>query len=607
LAASTPVYGIWDENDWGTGSGAGARDAGTLAGSLEVYRQNHGNPSWTRGGEASGMWFASSLGDATFFVLDCVSQRVRPASAPASMLGSAQKQWLLDGLKASKATFKLMASSVPWATSAAWWDAEQTWDDFAAEREEIFTFIERNKVEGVVLLSGGAVSATDVRRIPRSNGYDLYDLHSSRLTDVTDALTPGGAILTYDEGCSFGVLEFDTAQATPRLTFRMIDASGQELRNHDFALHPHDLDFEGLPDQDGLAVDLAFTKRPLVYGDGTLAEQGMIKIRLENTSAQVQEGVLHLRSVPGSIVRFPETPEYILDPGQVIERTMPIELVTAQVNDLIRIYAREGTDALRLGRKMKAPRGKSKGDDSLAAVMELVDFRFKQTPGQPLLDKEDPKSAEMGRIWFAMVDDKLVLRVVAFDAAPSRPGGRWTWNLWEGSCLEVFGVNRGQKGVMGENIAQIFIIPGIRAVPGTCITGKPMAYRLWQDFFRTKLESGLEGEPLPEVKVRDEFTNDGWIMEAMVPLNLPVFNPEQPGVPASISGKKKMIHLYADQLRIEFQLSTKLHPDEPYTHHGTMLKSRLASAYTENYAYVEWIDIAEWEDKGETQKEEKPK
>jgi hypothetical protein len=100
-------------------------------------------------------------------------------------------------------------------------------------------------------------------------------------------------------------------------------------------------------------------------------------------------------------------------------------------------------------------------------------------------------------------------------------------------------------------------------------------------------------------------------MEAMVPLNLPVFLPEQPGVSGSVSGRKKMIHLYADQLRIEFQLSTKLHPDEPYTHHGTMLKSRLASQFTENYAYIDWIDIAEWEDKGEKpekQKEqEKPK
>jgi len=594
LAASIPVYAIWDDNDLGAGG----------AGALEVFRQNHANPSFG-GGENAGMWYAFSIGDVTFFMLDCCSQRSRAAEASPTMLGAAQKQWLFDALKESEATCKILASSVPWAPSSAWWEAGRTWDDFAEEREEVFSFIESNEVEGVVLLSGGGVNATDVRRIPRSNGYDLFDLHSSRLTNVTQVMTPGGAILNYDEECSFGVLEFDTSRAAPRLTYRMIDASGQEVRNHDFVLHPHDLDFEGLPEHDGLAVDLAFTKRPLVYGDGSLAEQGMLKVRLENTSDEVQEGILHLRSVPGSIVRFPETPEYMLDPGQVIERQMPIELVKAEVNDLIRVYAREGRDALRLGRKMRAPRGKSKGDGSLDAVMELVDFRFKQTPGQVLEDKEDPKFAEMGRIWFALVDEKLVLRVVAFDAAPSRPGGRWTWNLWEGACLEIFGVNRGRSGMMGESIAQIFCIPGIRAIRGTSIVGRPMAYRLWFDPLRQKYESGLEGEPLPEVKVRSEFTADGWIMEAMVPLKLPTFNPGRDGISVSATKKKKLIQLYADQIRIEFQLSTKLHPDEPYTHHGTMLRSRLASRYTENYAYIEWIDVAEWEDRDEEKKEDK--
>ncbi|MDP6355405.1 MAG: alkaline phosphatase D family protein, partial [Planctomycetota bacterium] len=268
FTASTPVYAIWDDNDFGAG----------LAESLEVFRQNHANPSFGDGGKNSGIWFTFAIGDVTFFMLDCSSQRSRPKGAAATMLGAAQKQWLLEGLKNSDATFKVIASPVPWAPSSAWWDRKRTWDSSAEEREEIFSFIESNRIEGVVLLSGGALNATEVRRIPRSEGYHLYDLHSSRLTNVTEVMTPGGATLNYDEGRSFGVLEFDTTRSTPRLTYRTVDASGKEVRNHDFVLRPHDLDFEGLPEKDGMAVDLAFTKRPLVYGDGSLAEQGMVKV-----------------------------------------------------------------------------------------------------------------------------------------------------------------------------------------------------------------------------------------------------------------------------------------------------------------------------------------
>ena len=183
--------------------------------------------------------------------------------------------------------------------------------------------------------------------------------------------------------------------------------------------------------------------------------------------------------MPASALNFSEMPEYVLGPGQVVERTMPIELAEAEVPDLIRIYAREGHDALRVGRKMKAFRGKSKGDSSLNAIMELVDFRFRQTPGHPLRDKEKEARTELGRIWFAMVDERLAVRCVAQDAAPTRMSGMLTWVLWDGACLEIFGINRGQTGMLGQNIAQIFAIPGIRAIPGTCIIGRPMAYRLW--------------------------------------------------------------------------------------------------------------------------------
>ena len=72
-----------------------------------------------------------------------------------------------------------------------------------------------------------------------------------------------------------------------------------------------------------------------------------------------------------------------------------------------------------------------------------------------------------------------------------------------------------------------------------------------------------------------------------------------------VARKQKLIQLYPDQLRIEFQLSVKIHPNDPWTSPGTMQKSWMASQDTGNYAYVEWIDVLEWEENGEGAKGEK--
>ena len=87
---------------------------------------------------------------------------------------------------------------------------------------------------------------------------------------------------------------------------------------------------------------------------------------------------------------------------------------------------------------------------------------------------------------------------------------------------------------------------------------------------------------MPEVKVRSEFTRDGWILEALVPMKLPVVNAKRTDVSRTVARKQKLIQLYPDQLRIEFQLSVKIHPNDPWTSHGTMQKSWMASQDTEN-------------------------
>jgi alkaline phosphatase D len=57
---------------------------------------------------------------------------------------------------------------------------------------------------------------------------------SSRLTNrhVHSVVKTPGLLWGYNETCSFGLMEFDTAVADPQVTFRCIDIDGKERHSH---------------------------------------------------------------------------------------------------------------------------------------------------------------------------------------------------------------------------------------------------------------------------------------------------------------------------------------------------------------------------------------
>lgn len=120
----------------------------------------------------------------------------------------------------------MIASSVPWSPGVKP-GSKDTWDGFAEEREEIFDHIENNGLTGALLMSADR-HRSDLRKIPRKNGYDLYEVMSSRLTNVhTHGLVPGAEssefVMGYNATPSFGRLEFDTTSATPSVTYTIFD------------------------------------------------------------------------------------------------------------------------------------------------------------------------------------------------------------------------------------------------------------------------------------------------------------------------------------------------------------------------------------------------
>ncbi|MCB9232808.1 MAG: alkaline phosphatase D family protein [Bacteroidia bacterium] len=102
-----------------------------------------------------------------------------------STLGNDQKAWLLAGLAASTAKWRLIGTErqfARWGTQTfqaifptpGGVFSESTWDGYVAERTEILDFLAANHIDNVMLLSGDShVSvAADLTRAPNPDNYD---------------------------------------------------------------------------------------------------------------------------------------------------------------------------------------------------------------------------------------------------------------------------------------------------------------------------------------------------------------------------------------------------------------------------------------------------
>ena len=244
LVAQTPVYAIYDDHDFGLNDcnpGPHIEKPAWKRQVWNVFRENWNNPAYGGGAEHPGCWFDFYIGDVHFIMLDGRYYRHQKGG---SMLGPVQKQWLLETLKESKGTFKILASPVPF-TPGVKPGSKDTWDGFNEEREEIFTFIEENEIEGVVLMAADR-HRTDFRKIHRESGYPLYEMMSARLTNthvhgLTENVEGSEWLMGYNEKCSFGLVEIDTQASDPSLKFSIVNIENEVIE--DTAIRLSELSF----------------------------------------------------------------------------------------------------------------------------------------------------------------------------------------------------------------------------------------------------------------------------------------------------------------------------------------------------------------------------
>jgi alkaline phosphatase D len=240
LVAKTPVFSIWDDHDFGTNDCSGGPEVDVPAWKRPVYnvfRNNWvnsyygGNSQYGSADKQPGCYYDFYLADVHFIMLDGRYYRDPKATASEAptMLGPIQRKWLLDTISESHGRFIVLCSPVPWVYEAKG-DSRDTWNGFRDERTQIFDFLAESGRDGVILMSADR-HRSDLWRIERPNGYDLYEFNSSRLTNQHVHPTMKEAVFSYNKTQSFGTVDFDTTLDDPKVTYRVLTIDGEEVNS----------------------------------------------------------------------------------------------------------------------------------------------------------------------------------------------------------------------------------------------------------------------------------------------------------------------------------------------------------------------------------------
>jgi len=205
---STSVYAVWDDHDYGE------NDAGRhypfKAESKEIFMDFWEVPQNSERRKHAGIYGVEYLkkGDLTMqlIFLDTRTFRDNLKKRPeidtlnghkndyipytktetdSTFLGAKQWQWLEQILKQS-ADIRIIASSNQFSHAYNGWES---WTNVPHEQNRMINLIKKTNAEGVIFISGD-VHWGEISKMKIANGYSIYDVTSSGITETWDIIEP---------------------------------------------------------------------------------------------------------------------------------------------------------------------------------------------------------------------------------------------------------------------------------------------------------------------------------------------------------------------------------------------------------------------------------
>lgn len=202
-----PTYSMWDDHDYADNNSDGK--AKGKENSLSGWKRVWLNPG-AGTEELPGAFYRFSWGDVDFFLADgryYRSSNKAKDKKKKTMLGKEQFMWLVDGLKSSKAKFKIVASG-----STLHHSEHDGWRKFTQARHDFFDVIKANNISGVVYLSGSLhQSLVWEHHESKRVGYPMVEVISSGIAN--------------SKKLGYALIDFDTTLDDPKMKVRIVNGT----------------------------------------------------------------------------------------------------------------------------------------------------------------------------------------------------------------------------------------------------------------------------------------------------------------------------------------------------------------------------------------------